>query len=114
MREIKFRVWDKANQKFEYFDLGSANLYENVFNRYESEVQQFTGLSDKNKKEIYEGDIVKFKWVNPAEEVEETQGEVFWDDQMVMFSFDRSFNFAMNDSCFLQETLEVVGNIFEK
>ena len=51
--------------------------------------------------------------MSPNKETEETQGEVFWDEKMAMFSFDRSFNFAMNDSCFIEESVEVVGNVFE-
>ncbi len=126
MRIIKFRVWDILEKKF-CPAISSGLCLSDFTNTIHGELiacapsepdeyitQQFTGLKDKTGREIYEGDIVKFKWINPAEELEETQGEVFWDEQMAMFSFDRSFNFAMNDSCFLQETLEVMGNIFEK
>lgn len=55
MREIKFRAWDGGeivyNSEPEY--MGYA-----LFGGFNGEVMQFTGLLDKNGKEIYEGDIV--------------------------------------------------------
>ena len=54
MREIKFRVWDVKLSKWinPTYDITSPFPAENKI------IEQFSGLTDKNGKDIYEGDIV--------------------------------------------------------
>lgn len=61
MREIKFRAWDGDCKKMDYFTLNDVMWNEC---QYDSDFpfMQYTGLYDKNGKEIYEGDICRYQW----------------------------------------------------
>ena len=58
MRQIKFRVWNNTGKRMLY-DSSLAFRGNAVVEEAGTKVMQFIGLLDKNKKEIYEGDIVK-------------------------------------------------------
>jgi len=62
MREIKFRAWNEVLEKmFSWSEFLNTNMKQ-TFIAPESTamiLMQYTGLKDKNGKEIYEGDIVK-------------------------------------------------------
>jgi uncharacterized phage protein (TIGR01671 family) len=118
MRTLKFRVWDKLAKQFIYPDKGYQGHYvldlngrfqnlQNGSGGDEYVVQQFTGEYDKNKKEIYEGDIIR----SSSEEFinENYVGEVVFVDA----TFDVKIDEKTYAGLWSGDDIEVIGNIFE-
>jgi len=106
MRDLKFRVW--TGLRFWYFDIHSGINKEND-DKF-GEVEQFTGLKDKNGKEIYEGDIV----YHAKESNLTTQctmigpDKVIWDNENCRFILGNGDNFGM-----IFKAYEIIGNVHE-
>ena len=100
MKEIKFRFWDKANNVM--IDMHAMEYFARTETRNQKrfELMQFTGLKDKNGKEIFEGDIVKYR-SREGYENRNCRKVVEWKDG--------GFNIKGE----IVGTREVIGNIYE-
>jgi uncharacterized phage protein (TIGR01671 family) len=99
MREIKFRAWDKNKNMMvypseKYTNGGLLDWFE------DDDLMQFTGLLDRNGKEIYEGDIVQ------REQGEGEKDNVTFDDGSFLVDGESMCEFVWRNYL-------VVGNIYE-
>ena len=103
MNDKKFRVWRNDANQFEYFELHNITVPERLLVQHKYPVQQYIGILDKNLREIYERDVVKFFTLNGEE-----LGEV-------VYSAD-SCAYYINDYPIMNlnlASLEIVGNMVE-
>ena len=117
-RPIKFRVWDKRETKGRstqnmLYDAQLHHLWQDFVDYPGYELMQYTGLTDKNGKEIYEGDIVQY---NQNSSYDNMDFIAKWSDDKLGFIFQsNSGEQLVNQTPHLNrfKHLEVVGNIFE-
>jgi hypothetical protein len=109
-RQLKFRIWDNEQKKFEYFELNNITAPDRLLTQDKFPVQQFTELYDKNKKPIYEGDRVRFGYTGNVDFF----GEVIWLEDRASFGVRTGNAFeTFEDLMDYMKYFEVVGNIFQ-
>src|ERR1700753_3111456 len=75
-------------------------------------VGQFTGLTDKNGKEIYEGDIGYWIDNNPDDGEFPITAALVWEENNLQFRFDTR-NYPPQYKKVRPEDVEIIGNIHE-
>ena len=112
MREIKFRVWNKTTNKMiddPRVPMGSGLMpYSMLFTFSNYEIMQYTGLKDKNGKEIYERDIVRLKMIGS----EDLVCDVYFDNELTS-AFCLRIIGGVGVAMYSSKRLEVIGNIYE-
>lgn len=110
-REIKFRVWDIKDKRWENFPNDKCGYEDDCLMDFMDDPRyvpsQYTGLKDKNGKEIYEGDII-----DEGEDIFDNLGrnyDVRWVDNGWSLCIGAFHTRHFRDAAYMT----VIGNIYE-
>jgi uncharacterized phage protein (TIGR01671 family) len=128
-REIRFRLWDGERYWYNVAPLDNEEAltqeltggeceweYNNQYAVRKGIVEQYTGLRDKNGKEIYEGDIIQETIIADDTTDGTYRYEVYWDEDTLCWSIKgiSDIDYHLRDDLWeTNASREVIGNIHE-
>lgn len=106
-RIIKFRAWDGEKMEYGLVVWDWLCIEQEGMGNAGCDFMQFTGLTDKNGKEIYEGDVVRREWEGQNDTHHVETYEVYWANGFYLRPQPKAHPAQVSDD------LEVIGNIYE-